>query len=149
MIYIAHRGNINGPNQELENEPNYLLEAIHLGFHVETDLWYIDDILYLGHDQPTYTVTADFLNDNKTMIFCHCKNLQAMFFLLKHYPDVECFYHSNDKYVLTSNRHIWNYIDSELTELSICVLPEKNGQYLIKCYGVCTDYPILYKNNSL
>jgi len=61
MIYISHRGNLNGPNHIDENKPEYLLTAIKNGFHVETDLWLIDDSLYLGHDNAEYKIEIDFL----------------------------------------------------------------------------------------
>ena len=41
MKLIAHRGNINGPNIEEENKPNYLINTINKGFFVELDLWYV------------------------------------------------------------------------------------------------------------
>ena len=43
MILIAHRGNINGPNPIEENKPEYLLSTIEKGYHVELDLWYINN----------------------------------------------------------------------------------------------------------
>lgn len=39
MKFIAHRGNVFGPNIELENSPNYIYEAISMGYDVEVDLW--------------------------------------------------------------------------------------------------------------
>ena len=30
MILISHRGNINGPNPEMENNPEYIQKAIRL-----------------------------------------------------------------------------------------------------------------------
>ena len=44
MILIAHRGNINGSMIEKENSPSYLEEAINLGYHVETDVRYINNL---------------------------------------------------------------------------------------------------------
>ena len=38
MIYIAHRGNIRGPNPERENSPDYIDEAIQSGYYVEVDV---------------------------------------------------------------------------------------------------------------
>ena len=41
MKLIAHRGNISGPNPEKENHPDYILEAIRLGYvpEEEYDNW--------------------------------------------------------------------------------------------------------------
>ena len=38
---IALRGNINGPNTEEENNPEYLIKTINKGVFVEHDLWYL------------------------------------------------------------------------------------------------------------
>ena len=37
--YIAHRGNVNGKNESRENSPDYIMEAISLGFYVEIDVY--------------------------------------------------------------------------------------------------------------
>ena len=38
MIFISHRGNLNGKNKKLENTPKYIIEAIKKGYHVEIDI---------------------------------------------------------------------------------------------------------------
>jgi hypothetical protein len=148
MIYIAHRGNLNGPNPQNENKPEYLLEAVSNGFHVETDLWIIDNALYLGHDCPEYKIELDFLLNIKEKLFCHCKNIDALHFILEKTNEIECFFHDEDECVLTSKNHIWNYPGKKLTELSICVMPERVSQKPTGCFGVCTDFPIKYKTCS-
>ena len=45
---------------ENENKPEYLLQAIESGFFVETDLWLINNLLYLGHDEPQYEINIDY-----------------------------------------------------------------------------------------
>ena len=40
MKLIAHRGNIDGPNPERENSPEYIEEALKAGYDVEVDVWY-------------------------------------------------------------------------------------------------------------
>ena len=57
MIYISHRGNINGPNKKLENNPNYITDAINKGFDVEIDVNYKNSNFYLGHDKAQYLVS--------------------------------------------------------------------------------------------
>lgn len=144
MIFIAHRGNLFGPNLVDENKPEYLLEAINKGFHIETDLWMIKNQLYLGHDKPTYKIDIQFLLNIKEKLFCHCKNIDALYYIMQNYKDIECFYHINDECVLTSKNHIWNFPGSKLTPLSICVMPEYVNQKIEQidkeCYGVCSDY---------
>jgi hypothetical protein len=148
MIFIAHRGNLNGPDPINENKPEYLRSAISKGFFIETDLWMIEDKLYLGHDNPQYEIQINFLLEIKEYLFCHCKNIRALHFIINNCPDIECFYHNEDACVLTSKKHIWNYPGSELTDISICVMPERINQTPLNCFGACTDYPIKYKNDE-
>ncbi len=148
MIYIAHRGNINGPDPINENKPEYLLKAINNGYYVETDLWVIKNELFLGHDKPTYKIDIQFLLNIKKYLFCHCKNIDALYYIIKNHEDIECFYHHSDECVLTSKNHLWNFPGTKLTPLTICVMPEMINQIIdTNCYGVCSDYvyDILHK----
>ena len=61
MIFIAHRGNLNGPNKEMENKPEYILKALNKDFYVEIDVWYINNSFFLGHDNPDYKIDIEFL----------------------------------------------------------------------------------------
>jgi hypothetical protein len=143
MIYIAHRGNTNGPDPDNENKPEYLLKAIENGFYIETDLWVDEnEKLFLGHDCPQYEIKIDFLLQIKDRLFCHCKNIKALHFIIKKYPEIECFFHDNEECVLTSKQHIWNYPGTELTTLSICVNLEDNKECYINknIFGVCSDF---------
>tara|TARA_Y100000816_G_scaffold246155_1_gene194394 strand:+ start:645 stop:1094 length:450 start_codon:yes stop_codon:yes gene_type:complete len=149
MQIIAHRGNLNGPNHKMENNPKYILNAISKNYHVELDLWYINNILYLGHDKPQYNIDIEFILNIKKSIYCHCKNIDTLVFLLNNYPEIECFFHDKDECVLTSKNKIWNYPGSKLTDKSICVMPENSNQIPENCFGICTDYPIFYSNNNL
>ena len=38
MILIAHRGNVSGPNPEMENNPLYIDRALEKGYDVEIDI---------------------------------------------------------------------------------------------------------------
>jgi len=141
MKYIAHRGNLNGPNPADENKPEYLLSAVSKGFHIETDLWVIEGRLYLGHDEPQYEIEPAFLLGIKDKLFCHCKNINALYYILENHSDIECFSHNEDECVLTSKGHIWNYPGKQLTTLTICVMPERVNQTISNaCFGVCSDF---------
>ena len=61
MIFISHRGNINGPNKLMENNPSYILSALNEGYECEIDVWKIKDKRFLGHDNPDYEVDKQFL----------------------------------------------------------------------------------------
>ena len=61
MHFISHRGNLNGPNKNLENKPNYIKEALDKGFDVEIDVWLSKEKFYLGHDEPLYETDVNFI----------------------------------------------------------------------------------------
>lgn len=151
MILISHRGNINEKKIEKENSLLYIFEALNIGYHVEVDIWLLDNKWFLGHDEPIYEI--DIMKEFKFLfhkIYFHCKNLEALQELSK-YQDVYCFWHQNDDFTLTSNKYIWTYPGKKLTEKSICVLPELANYTdieLKKCAGICSDYIEKYKINK-
>lgn len=141
MKLIAHRGNLNGSNVEDENKPEYIKEALNKGYDVEIDLWFISNMWYLGHDKPQYKISIDFILKNKENFWCHAKNKEALYELLK-YSDINCFWHQEDDYTITSKKFIWVYPGKELLHNSICVMPERasySDKELNKCYGICSD----------
>jgi glycerophosphoryl diester phosphodiesterase len=140
---IAHRGNVYGPNKDRENSPNYLLEAIDLGFDVEVDVWVSEDKIYLGHDGPEYFVTLDFLSSIKNRAWYHCKNLEALILLQSTSDKYKYFYHESDKYTLTSTGHVWTYPGEKYFINSIVVDLNKNYFYeLNSLYAICVDYAV-------
>ncbi len=146
-LIIAHRGNLSGPNEKYENSPRYIEEAIKEGFNVEIDVWVLGNDIYLGHDRPTFLSSLNWLENNYYDLWCHCKNFNALQYLLNH--SINCFYHTNEDYVLTSHSFIWTYPNQNLylSNNSIAVMPEKVKNWDIKnACGVCTDYALLYKN---
>ena len=71
MIFIAHRGNIKGPDLKRENTISYIGEAIEKNFQVEVDLWREDNNFYLGHNEPTYIIDSYYLLKMKNFLWCH------------------------------------------------------------------------------
>ena len=138
MILISHRGNLNGKNIERENSPKYIEEAIQKLYFVEIDIWFIDNTFYLGHDEPKYEVTLDWIKKNRLYLILHCKNVEALLALKSSY---KCFFHDYDDCVLMSNVFwIWTYPGKKLTADSIAVLPETVKDWDISnCAGVCSD----------
>lgn len=154
MRLISHRGNLHGPNVKDENKIDYVLNALHKGYDVEIDVWYIKGIIYLGHDEPQYEVPEfKFFTENKDKLWCHCKNIQALDILLP--LGIHCFVHNKDVATLTSQNYIWLYPCNEIdTNNSICVLPEWfdfNVKNIERAVGICTDHVEFtrYKFNSL
>ena len=141
MIFISHRGNINGIKKKFENNPNYIQHAIEKGFNVEIDVWY-KDYFFLGHDKPQYKVSSKFLENAK--FWCHAKNLEALEKLQR--LRTKYFWHQNDDYTLTSNGYIWTYPGKKLSKKSICVLPEIKKTKIKKFIsGICSDFIEKYK----
>ena len=140
MILISHRGNLNGPIPERENSPEYINHAIKKGYNVEIDVWYTDT-WWTGHDRPGYRVDTDFLK--KKEVWCHAKNIEALKRLLD--LGAHCFFHQNDNVTLTSEGYLWTNPTHQLTEKSICVLPELQTIDIEGCAGICSDYVERYK----
>ena len=141
MKFIAHRGNITGPNTNLENKPNYIDKAISSGYEVEIDIRFISNELYLGHDTPQYKIDISWLKERSSSLWIHCKNIDGLGFFNKINDSFKYFWHQEDEYTLTSNKKIWTYPNKKLYLDSICVMPEKgiNGNINL-CYGICSDY---------
>lgn len=140
MIFIAHRGNTEGPNP-LENHPDYIKKALSKGYNVEVDVRYLSGKFYLGHDTPDYEIDEAFIENER--IWVHAKNFKALDHLLKN-PKIHVFSHNVDPYVLTSKGYIFTFPSnaSEYSEKSVCVMPELiegHIDYSI-CYAVCSDY---------
>ena len=136
MFKISHRGNVQGPNKQLENKPGYVMQALRLGFDVEIDVWYERENFYLGHDQPDYIIEKSFLLQKK--LWCHAKNINALQQMIV-LGVKNCFWHQEDDCTLTSSGYIWTYPGKELTTHSICVMPD-SLENLESIAGVCSDY---------
>ena len=121
---IAHRGNTDGPNPQMENDPEYVMDAINNGYDVEVDLWSTDTELFLGHDEPKYKIDKEFLETHKDKLWIHCKNSEAMEFFATSRPHFNFFWHQKDDFTLTSFGYIWVYPGINPTAGSILVLPE-------------------------
>lgn len=141
MLIISHRGNLNGPNKNSENGPEYIKNAIAKGFNVEIDIWVLNNKIYLGHDGPQYLVDLSYIVSISKHSWFHCKNINALLFFINDFPDFRFFWHQNDDYTLTSNNFIWTYPNKNTSIKSIVVDLEANNVYN-DVYGICTDYPI-------
>ena len=105
MKIISHRGYINGPDATIENNPAHIKKIIETGIDAEIDVWYINNRFFLGHDEPRYEVSDNFLLDSR--LWCHAKNISSLVNLLK--IGAHCFWHQEDDYTLTSKGFIWAY----------------------------------------
>ena len=151
MIYISHRGNINGRIEDVENKPEYINDTILLGYDVEVDVWFVDGEWWLGHDKPKYKISVQWLEERQDKLWIHCKNVEAMVELEsgnKHYDGFNFFWHETDTLTLTSLSFIWVYPGKQPIKGSIAVMPEIYNEDVSQCYGICSDYIEKYKNND-
>jgi hypothetical protein len=145
MIYISHRGNVDGKKPHLENKPEYIDEAISLGYDVEIDVWCIDGGLMLGHDEPQYRITKNWLKKRYDNVWVHCKNIEALelFNALRSY---HYFWHEEDTVTLTSRGVVWAYPGKQPIKGSIAVMPERGDDDVSICIGICSDVIKKYKD---
>jgi len=147
MILISHRGNLEGKNTEIENHPDYIDEAISKGYDVEIDVWYDGGKLLLGHDEPQYKVSLEWLENRSPSLWIHCKNMDALSYF-NEYGDTKSsqfnyFSHDVDMGVLTSHNYIWS---TNLYNRGILVLPEVFGKTPNEgTLGICSDIIQNYK----
>ena len=138
MIFVSHRGNINGPNQERENTIEYIQEALDLGYDVEIDVWARDQI-WLGHDKPESPCPMQFLCNNSQHLWIHCKNLEAMD-ILSEFRTLNFFWHESDDFALTSKNFIWTYPGKRVCNKSVIVVDNVRNYGGKPCFGLCSDY---------
>jgi hypothetical protein len=138
MILISHRGNLNGPNEDRENSPYYIMEAIDEGYDVEVDLWWVDGKVYLGHDKPQYEVSDEWLGEIIDKLWVHCKNVESLNWIRN--TSLHYFWHEQDTLTLTSKNHMWVYPGKQPIIGSIAVMPEIHNDNISNCLGVCSDF---------
>ena len=142
MRRIAHRGNIIGPNSEMENRPNYIDEAIMMGFDCEIDLWMEQGDLFLGHDSGTYQIEPHFLFDRKDYLWVHCKNFAALDWATKTHGLINAFWHDSDTYAVTTKHNIWTIKGNTTGDTTVWVDNSKTALMDLpsSLYGICGDY---------
>lgn len=142
MIKIAHRGNTNGPNEELENSPQHLYSALDKGFDIEVDVWIVDGQMYFGHDKPQHgPVKFSTLVDIAEHAWFHCKNFDALNFFASNNYQFKFFWHQDDDFTITSNGYIWSLPSKSYGPNSIVVdSPLEGGPYPDDLAGICSDW---------
>lgn len=141
MIFISHRGNINGKNPLMENHPDYIKKSLNKGFDVEIDIWSVDNKFILGHDEPQYEISKDFILSNYKKLWLHCKDFNSLILLKdKRYKNINYFWHESDKVTITSKGYFWVYPGYQPIKNSISVLPELHNDNIKDCLGICSDF---------
>lgn len=139
MKFISHRGNLSGPISSEENNPEKIKHCLSLGYDVEIDIWNVNEKFYLGHDEPNHEVSLEFLV-NKSL-WCHAKNLQSLHSMLQ-VKNINCFWHQNDDYTLTSHGYIWVFPNKPLIKNCIALIGNNtlySEKELQECYAICGD----------
>jgi hypothetical protein len=144
MILISHRGNLNGRDPYRENSPDFVHKAANAGFDVEVDVWFVGSQYFLGHNEPQYEVDLEWLKS--LPLWCHAKNEEALAKLLA--AKVHCFWHENDRFTLTSRGIPWCFPNNYQTNGITVLLGEKDLEFSYDVLGICTDYPITWRNET-
>jgi hypothetical protein len=147
MLFISHRGNLNGKNKDIENNPIYINEIIKK-YNVEIDVWKTNDGLFLGHDLPQYKIDEEFLVDNKDKFIIHCKNDDALFYLKNN--KLHIFYHTNDEFTISNKNIIMvNPISKTIYNEGILMMPEMSNYSLKEIFsfnGIISDNILFYES---
>jgi glycerophosphoryl diester phosphodiesterase len=147
MILISHRGNLNGRIPERENSLEYIDEAIDMGFYVEIDVRTKENDLYLGHDEPQYLVTLDWLNERSEFLYIHVKDFKSLDALIM-YNNLKIFFHTLEEHVIINNTKVfWSHDIKNISEKSIIPLLsldeiKLNSHLKNNVFGICSDYII-------
>jgi hypothetical protein len=147
MIFISHRGNLNGPDETIENTTIAIDRAIDKGFDVEIDVRKHGNLLFLGHDIAEKNIDLYWIMKRLDKLWIHCKNESALSYfhrLSKTVTNINYFWHEEDTATLTSKGYIWAYPGCQPILNSIGVLPEIYNDDVSSCIGICTDYPEKY-----
>lgn len=146
MIFISHRGNLEGRVEPSENSPSYIDYALNSKYDVEIDLWVENNSLWLGHDKPQYKCDLNWLEKRIYKLWIHCKNIQSLEFF-NHNKHFHYFWHETDTVTLTSRKFIWAYPGKQPIKNSIAVMPEIYQDDINDCVGICSDFIKKYKND--
>lgn len=146
-LFISNRGNLFGPQPEVENSPLAITLALKAGFHVKVDVhWDVEQAQWwLGRNEQHYDVDEMLLLDPR--IWCRACDVEALSNLLE--IGAHCFAHAVDPWVITSHGFVWYHpAQAPPASRGVLVLPERfsprplaSWQYLA---GVCTDYVYRY-----
>jgi hypothetical protein len=142
--FICHRGNLKCKDLATENDPILLDKRIADGYDVELDVWYKDNELFLGHDEPEHRITFEWLMQSSKK-YIHTKNAKTLEYLLlrcgKEGYNPNIFYHTVEHYSLTTRNHIIVLPGQEILEGSVNMMPEMSPspKDSSKAYAVCSD----------
>lgn len=144
MKLISNRGNIDGPNPELENKQDYIQMAINRGYDVKIDVWLKDNRIYLGSDGEDYLLDIDWLERNRSKLWLQCRDIELLEKLIILDPvggNLHLFTHE-DSVAMTNRAYLWGHEGPA----SIALLHEKEVDKELNVFGICSDYIQSYKD---
>lgn len=149
MKIISHRGNLEGPNPNLENNPDHIKSILdkYPLLSVEIDVWLEYNMLFLGHDRPEHKISLSWLMTlPKDRTYYHLKSLRTVEYFNSTGLDKNnnCFFHNDDKVVYTSFGDLWCYPETYLENGITVMWDSSSPPSLVK--GICTDYPLKFLN---
>ena len=100
---------------------------------------------YFSENNSEFLEETGYQCENLKYLLLHCKNLDALYELMRRPFKYVYFWHQEDDFTLTSNDVIWTYPGKHLTNKSVAVVPERCESYwkhvkTLDLVGVCTDY---------
>jgi hypothetical protein len=146
--FICHRGNLEKKFVPDENKPELLDRRISEGYGVELDVWFAKGAYWLGHDEPQYEVSFDWLMKHLGSKYIHCKNGETFEHLLsrcgKEGYAANLFYHTSEDYALTTRGHVIVHPGKPLLRGSVNMMPEMSVQRRPlsewnKTFALCSD----------
>lgn len=152
MLFISHRGNLNGPIPERENSPDYIDEANSAGFMAEVDIKVIDDQVILGHGEQSYPVSWQWLSQRSERLLLHLKNREAVRVIPDYWSHFRYFCNEKDEFSFTSSgfilcwsKHPNRYGWGSKYMLPLIDLADIEQYDEISAGAVISDYPLKCK----
>ena len=127
---IAHRGLLEGPSKELENDLALIKNNIKkYPFLInEIDVQIAEEI-YIGHEKTNIVVDPTFLVENSKNLVVHIKHIEtdkpkSMENLKLIHDKCHFFSHDADDFTITNYGWIWQHPRLGVVSKTICVMPE-------------------------
>ena len=131
MLLISNYGNVNGIESK-QNTPNYVENAIRMGYHCRIDILYSDQ-LYINN----CPITLDFILKHHKKLWICCMNIEALKYLL----EFECFHIWYKDEMLTNYGYIWGSPISTKKAIYVMNSIESIKNIQITCgHAICSDY---------
>lgn len=146
LLKISHRGNLFGVDPDKENHPEQIDLVLRRGFDCEIDVRCHEGNLYLGHDEPTHLIDANWLQRRYDHLWVHAKDREALF-TLQQISGLNYFWHQEDEYTMTSKGWIWCYPGypglSGIKTIGLFFDPPSDDSQFVGFDGVCSNHVAL------